>query len=319
LEGFVKQPMGDLLLLLPDQILKAMTLFTLWMEKAAPFLLFVPIFNVHFRMFLIISFVLFHIGLSLTFPLALFPWSCIVFWIALLPNAFWDDWALQFSANKLVSSFLLRTEHLRSRMSSWLEIFPKNSEGFNFSKTVQQQLTSFGCWMTNALCTVAMVTILVWNIMNLNKNDNFKIPSPLYEIGHLLRVAQYWAMFAPFPYREDGWFVVESTLFNNSTWNTFHNIPVSYDKPKNLSEYNGGSMWRKYMSYFPKKKYKNYLPYFGKWLCRSWNNKHAEPERINYTELYFMEQFVPHYPSTERTVEKKLIWRHNCFANPPKT
>jgi hypothetical protein len=255
----------------------------------------------------------------MTFPLALFPYICIVYWISLLPSDFWDNWIPSVSQHKSVKMILKKTENFRLQLVKAFEVFPKNPEGFNFSANASRKIKFLGSAATNIFCIVAMVTALTWNIMNLKKSDNFRIPSPLFEMGYFLRVAQYWAMFAPFPYREDGWFVVNSKLFNETNWNTFHNIPATFDKPADVYAINGGSLWRKYMSYLPKAKYKQYLPYFGKWLCRSWNNRHPEPERINYTELYFMEQMVPNYPLTERTINKKLIWRHHCYSNPPKT
>jgi hypothetical protein len=43
-------------------------------------------------MLAITMFVGFHLGLVLTMELELFPWSCIVAWLAFLPSAFWEYW-----------------------------------------------------------------------------------------------------------------------------------------------------------------------------------------------------------------------------------
>lgn len=80
---------GDLLV--PQhRLMEWMTHATIWFERIAPVLIFVPFFVRQIRMTLVFAFVMFHVGLAITMHIGLFPYICIAAWLAFLPSGFWD-------------------------------------------------------------------------------------------------------------------------------------------------------------------------------------------------------------------------------------
>src|SRR5262249_10596371 len=78
-------------MLLPfHELLRVLTFATLIQEGVVPFLLFVPWKTWVFRLLVVASFVLFHIGLALCMDLGNFEYVCITGWLVLLPTEFWD-------------------------------------------------------------------------------------------------------------------------------------------------------------------------------------------------------------------------------------
>jgi hypothetical protein len=79
---------------------KFLTAVALYAEYLIPILFFVPFFHKQIRYFSIATFVGFHLVLVFTFYLGLFPWTCIFYWLALLPGSFWDFLDTKISVTK---------------------------------------------------------------------------------------------------------------------------------------------------------------------------------------------------------------------------
>jgi predicted DCC family thiol-disulfide oxidoreductase YuxK len=83
------QPVGQYLLQYPE-LLKALTIPTIFWESLGPVLAFVPFKSGPIRTLVVLGFILFHIGLGLSLSLWLFsPISCAA-WLLFLPTWFWD-------------------------------------------------------------------------------------------------------------------------------------------------------------------------------------------------------------------------------------
>src|SRR3989344_4253775 len=80
---------GETLFHLPF-LLRPLTFAVFLMEALGPLLLFIPFRKNLFRFMAVFSFVLLHAGLGLSLRLGIFPWVCIIAWLALLPTGFWD-------------------------------------------------------------------------------------------------------------------------------------------------------------------------------------------------------------------------------------
>jgi hypothetical protein len=80
---------GHFLLKFPP-LLVFLNFATLGIELLAPFLLFVPFKNAFFRCFVVVLFILLHIGFGLVFRLELFPFISSVAWLVFLPSKFWN-------------------------------------------------------------------------------------------------------------------------------------------------------------------------------------------------------------------------------------
>jgi len=95
---------------------------------------------------------------------------------------------------------------------------------------------------------VVVLTLYVawWNV-GVTYGD-WEMPGALKTIGTAVRLDQNWNMFAPYPMKDDGWYIIPARLANGKEVDLFHNgDPVSYDKPTYVSKSYEDSRWRRYM------------------------------------------------------------------------
>jgi predicted DCC family thiol-disulfide oxidoreductase YuxK len=78
------------LLSLPQNLLTFLSFFTLYLELYGTWLLLIPIFIQPLRIFIVLLFILFHLGIATFLFLDLFAWIDIVSLFALMPSLFWD-------------------------------------------------------------------------------------------------------------------------------------------------------------------------------------------------------------------------------------
>lgn len=88
---------GQLLLGLPEFVLKLFTWFTLWFELLGPLIIFLPLIlpfvTVKWARYVaVILFCFLHLMFGLVFTLGIFPALSIFAWLALLPSEFWQGW-----------------------------------------------------------------------------------------------------------------------------------------------------------------------------------------------------------------------------------
>lgn len=159
--------------------------------------------------------------------------------------------------------------------------------------------------------------LLAWNFCTVRW-----LPNGLYALltppMRITRLDQLWDMFAPFPSKEDGWFVIPAQLVDGREIDLLHpdRGTVSYDKPRYIVDEWPNIRWHKYFERIWSAEYANNRLYLGRYLCRDWNLHHSGGEQLNtFKMIYMLERSVPE-PQTP-TVEQIVLWRHECFAQPP--
>ncbi|MEC9308195.1 MAG: DCC1-like thiol-disulfide oxidoreductase family protein [Chloroflexota bacterium] len=162
------------------------------------------------------------------------------------------------------------------------------------------------------LAVISILYVVMWNIAVTEQLD-FKIPRALYWAGPMLRIYQEWHMFAPYPALGDGWYVIPGELRNGSTVDVYTRKPITWEKPKDVSETYENNRWRKYLLTLYKAKYKDERLYYGKYICRSWNAPDVETEHdLTTFEIYFVEERT-HPPGEAPTIERRRLWGHSCY------
>lgn len=297
LEQFTDLP-GQWLLNFPG-FLKFLTFSTLVLEWAGPLLLLVPGVQSYVRIPIILSFIAFHFGLFVTLHLGPFPWTCMAAWLMLLPPQFWEFAKRRSWDRTLENGFTVLSGYVKKmRLQGEVVVvsFPKIAE---------------------ATAAVFIVLVFVWNVthhesLNLKKSDSFRI------VMNLTKMYQKWNMFAPYPRRDDGWYVVEAKLFNGKSVNPMAaDFIYTEEKPKNVAATYINTMWRKYLSNTWLKTNHQYRIYFGRYLCRKWNlGKLNHDEKINTIKISYMLKMVPPPGTSPEPTKKDLLWRHYCFDKP---
>jgi hypothetical protein len=55
------------------------------------------------------------------------------------------------------------------------------------------------------------------------------------------------------------------------------------------------------------------LLWFGKYLCRNWNDLEMRPIKVQSYKLIFMRELT-HAPNAEpNSIEKVIVWNHQCY------
>jgi hypothetical protein len=260
--------LGRHLLDYPD-LLRALTFATLWMEALGPALLFVPWARGPVRLFAVASFLLFHlVGLNLALELGHFPYVCAVAWLALLPSEFWDR---------------------LGRRQGTAERRPASGGG--------SASTGTPAWV-QVVAGFFLVYVFLWNVRTLDF-ERFEtiFPQRLNWIGEGFGLDQMWGMFAPYPLKDDGWYVVVGTREDGREVDLLRGgAPVSWNKPELVSATYQNTRWRKYMVNLWQKEHAAHRARFARYLCREWDARHGEGERLREIEIYYMlEVTLPDY------------------------
>lgn len=152
---------------------------------------------------------------------------------------------------------------------------------------------------------------LWWNLGTVD--SKFRIPNDLQAVGAVFRVDQYWNMFAPFPLKEDGWYVFPAKLNDGREVDLLRNgEPVSWEKPASISATFKTERWRKYLMNLWAKKNAEYRPHFARYLCRDWNSQHQNGDVLmSFQMVYNLENIGPEGRSAP---EKVVLLNWNCFG-----
>ena len=170
--------------------------------------------------------------------------------------------------------------------------------------------------IAQAIAGFALLVITIWNFCTIHW-----LPERLYSLLtpplRSVRLDQYWDMFAPFPSREDGWFVIPAALKDGTELDLLHpeRPGVRYEKPEYITHEWKNIRWHKYLERIWSAQFANNRLYFGRYLCRTWNVAHRGDRQLDtFKIIYMLEKSVPY--GEVPTVEQNVLWRHGCFAVP---
>jgi hypothetical protein len=172
----------------------------------------------------------------------------------------------------------------------------------------------------NAVAAFCLVLVTWWNIGTIE--TRVPVPKPLATIVRVARLDQKWEMFAPYPLKDDGWFVVDGHLHDGRETDLFRGGPVRWDKPEAIAQSYHGQRWSKYMRNLYLPKYKSMRLYYDKYLCRTWNagKKRSDPDSLESIDLYFMKELTPPPGAPDPIPVKTDLWLdHRCYKDAAQT
>lgn len=152
-----------------------------------------------------------------------------------------------------------------------------------------------------------MVIVLCWNATVIGW---FESPEWFRKLVFYPRFDQEWGMFAPYPFKNDGWFVVEGVLENGDTVDLFREgRPVDWHKPALVSGEYKTDRWRKYMRRLYPESDAAYSEFYLRYLCREWNE--SGESKVVLIRFYFMMEFtLPDH--RVREPQRILVWQKVC-------
>ena len=167
------------------------------------------------------------------------------------------------------------------------------------------------------VAAVFLFLVLAWNLNSIQILPSWiaAIETPVFR---LLRIDQNWGMFAPYPLRDDGWFIVPGVTADGRDVDMLRpDEPLSYSKPEYISQTHETPIhWRTYRGRLWERAYAHHREHYARYLCRDWNIRAAPDNRVLSLKLiYMLERTLP--PGQSPTIEQRVLWRHDCV--PPET
>jgi hypothetical protein len=231
------RPAGKLLLAAPDTLLQAMSWGTYWLEMIGPLLPFVPLWNPFWRTTTVLVFICFHAGLAAVFTIGLFPFVCMAGWLLFLPAEWWDR-GRSFWRHDAVRKVVVRYAPLGRRIA------PHRAGDFQpgGGTSLRVQLVA---------------ALLLFYILSANLLTAHRMTQAYYEsvfarlepFGDALRIVQRWNMFSPAPPVRDGWYVMEGRCADGRLLDLFRDMPVSWERPRDIASTYKNERWRKYLEW----------------------------------------------------------------------
>ena len=170
--------------------------------------------------------------------------------------------------------------------------------------------------VTNVVALFLILYILCWNLGTVSA---LTMPERAASLGPFLGIDQYWAMFAPSPSTEDGWYVIPGNLRGGQqvdlmpvTRDDYNLYEVSWEKPQDIPDTYKNEHWRKYLENIYQAQHAEQRLYFGQYICREWNARHSGSEQLMTFQItYMLEKTLPDY--RQSTPQKVILWEHSCF------
>jgi hypothetical protein len=157
------------------------------------------------------------------------------------------------------------------------------------------------------------VLIFAWNVEGITQSQYFRLGSPWNKIVFSLQLNQQWNMFAPSPMRDDGWWVAEGNLNDGSHWDILNDAVVNFRKKENVQDTYPSSQWRKFFVNLNSDNDQTVKLWFGKYLCRVWNESHNGNRTLNNYTLYFVRERTPPQGEQLPVPVEQTVWNHHCF------
>jgi len=276
-------------------LLRVLTALVYYIELIVPFFLFIPFYNAWFRISVIIIIVGMQVNIYLTMNVGLFSVTSIVAMVGLVPTYFIDLWSKKFKSV---------TQKWKTDVNRFMLRFANPT----VNESIPPPKTNF---FAEAFVFFALIYALGWNLNTIGKKA---IPDDMVWIGNFLRIHQYWSMFAPGVYKEDGWFVLSATTTDESEIDLIHGGSVSYEKPYWVADQYQNDRWRKYLENILIVDNAHLRPYYCEFLINEWNASHGEEAYVQHLNIiYMMERTLPDYETEEPT--PMLIC--TCETQPP--
>lgn len=292
-------PLTGLLMAMP-KVMELLTYYTYYLEKFGFILLFIPFAWRYFRLLGGLLFMGLHFGFFLFMAIGFFPWIAMLMWIPILPPMVGDF----LESNAKNWGIYAKLAHLRNRLRG----------GFTMER-LQLGLPEKGFKKLGVLPSVFLavvaVCIFLWNMSNVKK---LTCPEPVKYIVRATVTWQNWNMFAPYPLKADGWYVMDAQLQSGDHIDILNDREVvDFSKPDMVSSTFKNERWVKYLENRKGKKNTAYLLAWGGYYCKCWNRKHGNTSReLESFSIFFMEEMTPPPGKPIPEPKKIKLWSHWC-------
>ena len=290
---------GRYLLNFPD-MLTVMTYCVLIFQSFALFLLFSPVYTTFVRTVTVIGLMTMHASFAASMHLGMFSSVSIVALCAFLPSPLWNTLERFFSAQ-----FQRARVFIQSLSSTGKEIATLPHAGS-------------AAWIS-LLGSIYILYIFSWHLGNVFIPGQYVPFTHGFEIpAKILRIDQRWNLFAPYPYRHDGWIVIPGVLNNGEQVDVFRpDTLLSFERPPVVYESYPRPRWRRYfLSLWIEDNARYRVPY-AEYLCRTWNETHEGDEQLKQLHVVYEVEWTPAPGEATQPVRPVSLIAWDCTKNEP--
>src|SRR5262249_21188432 len=127
-----------------------------------------------------------------------------------------------------------------------------------------------------------------------------------------------WQMFAPFPFKDNGWYVLPGKLADGSEVDVLRpDQALTYDKPYSIALDFPNMRWQVYENRMYDHTFRQHRGYWARYLCREWHRDAADARRLLSFDIVYMLRRTPE-PGQEAHTEQVVLWKHQCVPPDPK-
>ncbi len=198
--------------------------------------------------------------------------------------------------------FLRRRRALLERLSG--KLLPFHRRRFEVSGAAQ------------GFAAAMMLAALAWNLATVGRMP-FGTFAALSPVIYPLRLEQFWQMFAPFPFKDNGWYVLPGKLDDGSEVDVLRpGTALSYDKPPSIALDFPNMRWQVYENRMYDHRFRQHRGYWARYLCREWNRDAAPGKHLLSFNIVYMLMRTPP-PGQTTHLEQVVLWRHQCVPPDP--
>lgn len=262
-------PVGKYLLNF-SAVLSFFTVAVLIFQSLALFLLFSPWKTVWVRGATVVLLMLMHAAFAVSMNLGMFSAVSIAALSGFLPTELWDAIERSLSA---------RMRTARDAISRLSAVSAPIAE-----MTHLQALIS-------VLGIVYIFYIFFWHGLNVLNPGQYVAFSHGFEIpAKVLRLDQRWNLFAPYPYRDDGWVIVDAVREDGIHIDLFRDGElVSYERPGVIYDLYPRPRWRRYFLSLRLEGNAQFRVPYAQYLCREWDGG-GRPKITSLSLVYMVER-----------------------------
>jgi hypothetical protein len=298
---------GRWLLGLPLILTKLMTWGAIGLEMLGGIVAFFPVATERVRLGLVAVFLIFHLvligGLMDVGPISE---SSSMLWLPFLPALFWDRCSALWQ--RLPSrGFRALLERVYLVLVRW-----RNRQIVKRTEKREPLPELRPTKITQLVASLAIVFAVLWNLRGVDMKRYGGYTEGVTWVAKLVRLDQQWAMFAPYPYKDDGWFILAVEQGDGSEIDLLRGgKPVSWAKPASVLAMYTNERDRKYLMNLYLQSYSSQRPYFVHYMLQEWTKAHpptTPAQEIRRVSLYYMLHMTPPPGKTPPEPKKVLLF-----------
>lgn len=165
-----------------------------------------------------------------------------------------------------------------------------------------------------AAVSLLLVFVAAWNVVSL-PNVTYEMPRLAQHFAQFLRLDQRWDMFAPYPLRVDGHFVIRGEFTDGSPIDLWTGRIGEPDraKPAYHPAWFGEYRWRKYFERFISDDFRRQRHNLARYYCRLYSRYQPTTLPLAKIEITFYREITQaDYAPKQRDTVTLLRW--NCLA-----